>query len=439
MDGIAIVLPPLILIVLLTLYIVRGSDLLILCGLIVLFGPVSGYEEGFQLSEAVYGVAYLSYLAIWFITKFSSGWRVTGLADNSLLIFLVWVTISFPLTMVFGGDLKIALSEWLALSTLAFYFPIKEQIVHNPKAIRALAFSCLILVVYIAVRNFVEYATGLSNAEHLWAIAKTRVTTNELVMLSAATACITLFVYVRSAIKRVGFFALSALFIAAVVITQSRALWVSQLLAVGMLFLLSPRQVKNRFLVFGFSSLALLLLVAPILLEDFTRIVSSGLISRLLSLESATVADISLINRFVEARVAFEAFLATPITGYGLGVPYKYYSLVYELSWETTFIHNTVVGVLYKHGLVGFILLLLFGLSILVRAFDLVRKHEIKYRVFGVVGLALICAFALDGLTSNLFTRSDISLNIAIVAAVICGVQSRLRSQQLGPHRSSVS
>ena len=131
-------IPPILIAGALAMVWMTGDELRLLVGVIAGFISVVGYKKGFQPEEAVYGLLYLGYLAYWFVSRlwfYRDDILATGV-DRALFGFLVWVTGSFAVTVLFGGSLSVAVSEWLAITMLAFYFPVKEICLRRPEAPR---------------------------------------------------------------------------------------------------------------------------------------------------------------------------------------------------------------------------------------------------------------------------------------------------------------
>lgn len=422
---------PLLLTGLLLLPWLLKDELVLLCTILLGFTVVAGYEEGFQPEEALYGAAYLSYLAYWFLTRtliYRDRYVFTK-SDVALLLFLVYFSVFTGLTFVFRGDAVAMVSEWLSLSMLAFYFPIKELIARDPRAPRAILGTFGLLTLIIAIRNLFEYVYGIGTAEQWWQITSGRAVTNEQMIMMAAIGSFVLLQFAKTSVQRVILFALFGIFTAGVVISLSRAVWLSLALGLLVVFLLVDQRRRAGIIVLVVVSTAVLAGVSVVLFGDQLLLVAVGLVDRLVSLETAFTEDISLINRFIEMKAALSAFAVSPIIGYGFGVSFEYYSLVYEATRETTFVHNGYVGLLYRHGLVGTCLILTAYVGSGVRGARLfLTSHAAPVsRILGLIAVACLAAMALVASSNNPFTVSDKTLIIAAAAALAAGAAERER------------
>ncbi len=413
------------------LALVARDDLYLLCAILLGFAPVAGYEAGFQIEEALYGILYLSYLGYWFISRFAF-YRDRVLqtkADAALFLFLVYVTASFGLTILFRGSLSAMISGWLSLTMLAFYFPVKEVLARDSRAPRALLFTLGALALFIGLRNLGEYIVEVTYATAWWQVTMGRVVENEMLLMMAAIGAFALMLYARSWISRTSLFGLFLLYSIGVIISLSRAVWLSLALGLFVIFLFVDRRRKLQLTLLVVGSTLITFGIGIVLFQETLTLILLTLFDRLLSLETAVSTDISLINRFIEMEAAWEQIKLNPIVGYGFGVEYRYYSLVFEHSRESSFVHNGYVGLLYRHGLVGAFLLLFFYGASTWRGIQvyLNRAAPSIIRVIGLIAVACLVAVALVTNSNNPFSVSDKTLFIAVAAALAAGGYERSR------------
>lgn len=411
------------------LVVVSRSPLALLCTVVACFAAVSRYEEGFQVTEVAYGLFFMGYLGYWYISRlFFYRDRIARTSvDWALLVFLVYATFSFGVTLLFQGVFQVMLSEWLAMIMLAFYFPVKEVFQRDELAPKAMAFVVGGVAIFMSLRNFHTYWVDLQQASQVWKVLTGRATTNEHFLLLCSIVALGLLVHAKKRYRQILLGLVFTLLTAGVIIGQSRAVWVSLALGGTLIFLLVDRSQKVKMVMLGGSGLLLLVTVGFLIFDDFFSLLLAGLLDRASSLETAATKDLSLINRFVEARAVFDYILANPIVGYGYGVPYRYYSLVYEATHETSFIHNGYVAAWYRHGLIGMSLLFTFFFGSIWRSYRLVR-HSSDMWLAKIVGIAVTAALVAESLvanTENPFATSDKTLIIAILAGAAAGIWER--------------
>ena len=403
------------------LALLASSEVALLCATLVGFASLLRYEVGFQIEEVLYGIYYLGYLAFWFVSRlfFYRDNILRSPVDWALFLFLIYITLSLGLTPLLGGDLADAISQYLSLTTIAFYFPIKEICIRKRDQIpqTPILISLGLLALFIAARNVWHYKIGLSEADYLWQIAAGRVVMNEHVLMMAGLVTLVFFLYARTFITRNLLAGLFLLYCAGILISQSRAVWVSFLLGAVVIFFFIDFKKKIRMTLMGVISLSAVLAIGALVFDNFFTIIIAGIADRFFSLKSAAAEDVSLINRFIEMQAVWESIRVNPIVGHGFGVEFKYYSLVFEYTRESSYVHNGYVGVVYRHGLIGFILLMTFYFGSMWKSLSVVVSAP-RRRLNGIIALAALACLAAEALVGNSANPFATSENPFIIAAV---------------------
>lgn len=410
------------------------DEVALLCAILAGFVVVVRYKEGFQPEEVLYGLVYMGYLLYWFISRlfFYRDNILRTKIDWALFLFLIYTTLSLVLNPLLGGDMRAGLSEWLSITMIAFYFPIKEVCIRRRDRLpqKPILLSIGFVALFIAFRNMNDYRIGLSQADYLWQIASGRVVMNEHVLMMAGLVTLVFLLYARKWPNRSLLSGLFLIFSAGILIAQSRAVWVSFLLGVAIIFFFVDKKRKIQIVVLGLAGLAAVLAVGAVVFENFFTVIVAGLTDRFFSLRTAATKDVSLINRFVEMEAAWAHIKQNPIIGHGFGVPINYYSLVYEATRESSYVHNGYVGVLYRHGLIGFLLLFFFYFGSLWACFLMARDRALSQfdRLIAIAAVSCLAAEALVGNSANPYAVSDSTFIIGAIAGVAAG--SRHPSEQ---------
>lgn len=401
--------------------VVASNEVALLCATLVGFVSLLRYEVGFQPEEVVYGMFYMGYLAYWFVSRlfFYRDNILRSKVDWALFLFLIYITASLALTPLLGGEMSEAISQYLSLTTIAFYFPIKEVCIRKRDEIpqKPILLSLGLLALFIAARNVWDYRIGLSQADYLWQIASGRVVMNEHVLMMAGLVTLVFLLYARTFITKNLFTGLFLIYCVGILISQSRAVWVSFLLGVIVIFFFVDSKKKIHLVLLGVISLSIVAAVGALLFEDFFTLIIAGIADRFFSLKSAAAEDVSLINRFIEMQAVWESIRVNPVIGHGFGVEFKYYSLVFEYTRESSYVHNGYVGVLYRHGLIGFVLLMTFYFGSLWKSLSVVLSSP-RRRLNGLIALAALACLAAEALVGNSANPFATSENPFIIAAV---------------------
>ena len=218
-----------------------------LCGVMVFFGITARLKEGIQAEEVVFAAYYLAYLATWFATRLWVYREPVFQSAVDLCVggFLLYMTGSLGLTVLFGGKLALAQSDWINFSMLAFYFPIKEACVRYRWGPWVIVGIVLYLGLFSFTRNVFLLSSAFGDAEYAWQVARGRVAMNEMLLLVPALGCLAFAIREPKLRHRLLLTAGFALFSLGVILTQWRAYYVDLALGVGLLFLLVNWQQRG--------------------------------------------------------------------------------------------------------------------------------------------------------------------------------------------------
>lgn len=397
----------------------------VMCGFVL----IVGFEDGIQPGEILYGLYYLGFLAHWFFTRSILQQQVIchRPEERVLLAFLVLITVTIPVSFIFAGSPSMILGEWLSFSMLAFYWPIREAIVRHKDGLRVVVGSLIFLGLFVLARNLLEYRGDLGNAEQVWQIATSRAITNESLLMVPALFGLTLFLQAGKMRSRMFYLGLVLVMFAGLILTQSRSYWVAFFLGAGFILLFVSNRDKVRLIMVGLFSAGGVFLIAYLVLGDFLLLVLTGLLDRFLSLQSAVTQDISLINRFLEAKGVWHHIQVNPILGHGMGVPYRFYNITYEYSEIKTFVHNGYVALAFKFGVWGLGMMLFMMVRFFVRAVQTwrLKKTDLLSRLISLSVAGSLAALAVTAITANPFFQNDLMFIYASLWGIAGGCYAR--------------
>lgn len=404
------------------------------CGVMFLFGVTARLKEGLQVEEIVYALYYLSYLAGWFGARL---WvyrqRVfeTKL-DLAVIAFLVYMTASLGLTILFNGDLGLARGDWIALSTFAFYFPVKEACVRYRWGPWVIVGVVLYLGLFSFVRNLLLFMTAVQDAEYAWQIARGRVPMNEMLLFVPALGCLGFAVRADRWRERAVLMSGFAVFTVGVILTQWRAYYVD--LAFGVLLfglLLSWRDRTRLALLVGASGVIGIGL-GYVLFADQMELIILGIADRILSIGTASTSDISLLNRFLESRSAWELIKQNPIAGYGIGTTFSFFDTIYNATWTKSFVHNGFLLLWFKFGVVGLGLIVFAWIASIAAAYEVWwRRQPAEWeRTMGLCVAVALISLIPSHFVSGAFTTSDTVMAFALLMGTAAGMVERIATRE---------
>lgn len=402
-----------------------------LCVVLAGFVLIIDFEEGIQAAEVLYGLYYLGFLGWWFATRLVvyGEWEETfALPEAKALgLFLIGITLTIPLTVLFGGSLREVVSEWTALVMLAFYFPVREVCARHRHGLRWIVLILGWIGVFVAVRNMVYYQTILIATTDAFEAANKRVMINDGVLMAVALSSFVLLIFAERWRLRAALGALFLLFLAGLILTQSRTFWVAfafgALVAYG---LVGPRY-RRRIVVAGVAGLFGVVAVGFAFFGDFMLLSLSYLADRFASIGTAATDDISLVNRFLETAAVWEHIKLNPVLGYGMGVSYAFYDVVFAATRDDAFIHNQYVMLWYKFGIWGLGLMLFFWGRTAWRGVRTYRATTLPPFAHAACLSAAVCliAFFPAAAASPPFYLSDTTLLFGVLTGLVAGAYRR--------------
>lgn len=409
-----------------------GRPLLRLGAVLAGFVLVLNYTEGIQLSEAAFGVCYVGYLAGWFLFRDRAHPLLRTRTDLFALGFLLYLTASLALLPFTGGGTVTALNQWRVMLVLAFFFPIRDAIARDDRAVVVIAAVFVFVALFVVGRNFMRYLAGFQSVSALWEILLNRVRQGErVVMVSMLGSILALLTVDLRRWVRAGLLGIIGLQAVALLLGQSRATWLATLLGLGLVTLALPGRQRLRLLLASVGILALAYGLASLFIGDLVSFLVAQYQHRASTIGTAATSDPSLVNRFYEWRTVLEYIRERPVFGYGFGVPYRFYSLLYEGTEVKYFSHSTYLTQLYRHGIVGLGLLVGLVGSSIVGGYRIAR-HPDRTALEGAIGLGAaigLLAVALAGTMESVLSVTDGVYVLAIPLGVIAGIRERLRQR----------
>ena len=400
--------------------------------LILGFPLIAAKAAGLQVGEVLYGLYFVGYLGLWFFLRFAVYEEkvLHTLGDWSVFLFLVFSTIAVVVSRLLNapGTFATAFGDWSSLIMLASYFPIREAVQREERGLRNVLMLGLLVCGFLLVRNLLQFKELTLQATEVWQVARGRIPATEIFMLIPALGCLLAAVLAETARRRLQWGAAGVLFLGGLILTQSRGYWVDYALGVLLLLVLLPMRNRLRIVGYGTAVGVALAGVGALLLGPAFQLLAAGVLERVLSIFTSTEQDLSLINRFYEARAVMDEVWKSPILGWGPGAQLRVNDLISRGTHERVFFHNGYVGLWYKTGLWGVILMGSFWATSIVHGLRLYRAH--KTTLVGQAGLLVLVGFVsiLPSVsTSSPFFVEDQLFMMGLLGGVAAGLCARYR------------
>ena len=215
------------------------------------------------------------------------------------------------------------------------------------------------------------------------------------------------------------YFLLFIAFLGGLVITQSRGYWISLLIALTVFFYYSEFHIKKKLL--KLASISLIPVCAIVLLyfsKEF-KIVFVGLFERLYSFDIFNL-DASLQERVLETHTILQKIIQNPIAGYGLGITYDRYYMVYETFITTNYIHNGYLSVWFKLGIIGLAIFITIYLITFKKSILIYYQSESNYiRAVALTIISCVFSMLILNISSPQFYAFDSVLYITLFAVFV--------------------
>lgn len=409
------------------LYVLARDIFAGLCALVVIHFFVIRGSEQISLPEIFFALCFCVVLGTWFFRKLFVERRpvLADSLDYALAGFLILCVLSFIPAFLFGSSIMKWLRELVPFLTLLLIFPIREQ-ADSPKRIRILIACFLLLSLGVAVDNLFSYKEAVSRVIYAWELLSSRRHFNESLLMAVVIAAGGFLVMAKSAAARWSALLLLTLFAIALTLTFSRGYWVATLAGVFALVVFVPAKLKWRML----TSFGVYVLISVVIFfaafGDLATFVLDTIGRRFHTVGQA-VQDPSFANRLVEAQAVLAQIKENPIVGYGLGKTY-FYDAIIPMEMPTWYVHNTMLFVWYKVGILGLICLLFYFGGIFIRGLQAYRMEKDDFlKPLLLILLACLVGMALVSFSSPQLLEKDSTL----LAAMVCGlVQSVWRQQR---------
>lgn len=262
-------------------------------------------------------------------------------------------------------------------------FPLFPLAIDNENRMRRFGRLLVILALFLAVAGIFQAMTGVhifqrdqmmsvvTVAESYGGIARS--VSPGVIFVAAVFIYVCAAYTMRPKPSAIGSFVIGSILLGGVIVSFTRALWVSVL--VGLLLLaLYARQSRymlmlGAILVSGFAALSTVAVYNPTYFEAIT--------DRLLTINSEIKEGTSFGRRKIELSYAVPKVLDNPFVGVGMGGKYKPHTLD-AIGWEgeTRYIHNMYAAVATKLGIPGLVALLWLVAVMLWRSWGMVRRRE---------------------------------------------------------------
>ena len=401
-----------------------------LAGTLVLSIGLLGYGGPSNVAEDLFAVYFIVYVGLWFLRRLLTAEPILRSRTDAVVALFVFGGLAggVILGVVFGADPTMLLGETRSFVMLTLYFPIREAVRSEPKGALTVVGCLMGIGVAVALWNAYTLWTAFHSASELWQIIDVRTAYGESTLAVSFLLSMGLLASVRDRWAQAGVAAVVAVLFVGLLLTKSRGYWVATAAGGVVMAALLPHAERIRVTKLGASVVAGAGVSGAVFFGKYLQLLVAGIAKRLLTLGGATTSDISLVNRFYESAAAWARIKENPVAGYGFGVPFSRFDLIHKKTMDWSFIHNGYVGMWYKLGLWGLLLmaaawLSCLGLSVLAARASGLRASD---RIFAASCAGALVTLAIAANTSNPFLLADQALIVTLAFGIGSGLHQRV-------------
>jgi O-antigen ligase len=378
---------------------------------------------------------YLGGLFLWFIQKIVRRSPIVRNGADKLIILVYIIVLLFNsgIALFNGASLLLWSREFLLLTFLLLYFPIREYITEH-KHVRNLLIILAGVVFALGITNIQLYISAKNNALQAADLLNSRVSLNETIFVCAALFSIVFFLHSKRWYNKVILLLLSVYYASVLLASLSRGPWLAFIIGAVWIFIFIGRKKKLEMGILVVSATSIVVIVISLFFGSMGTLIIRGIEMRFLS-SAKGAQDISVKSRLVESEAALKVFLSHPLGGIGLGGAFNFYDPIGQITLHKTFTHNGYLFIAFKWG--GPLAVLFFTALLLYLYYGqqaiLKNKGKIFYRELAIAGSSTLLASFVLNIPANQFIMRDSLCFLALSITCISIAQAHARTSHDEP------
>ncbi len=378
--------------------------------------------EGVEALDLVFAGFYYGSLYFWiFWSIFVSKKNIfRNAADFFLIIFFFFGLFLAFNSYLNGVHLVDSLREFVLISFVLYYFPIRENFAEK----KHLIFFSIIFSIAIFLNSLGQMydyykgiSSGLQYAYQLLSSTKIRInqTLFSFVILSSS-----LFMLIKQKmITRIWLVILIISSTIALVTTFSRTFWLITLVIFGIYLLVLPLKYKIRLVLSGLIVLGSIFVVSQLFFKERADVAIQVIENRFLS-TSKGAKDLSLIARLNEYETVISKIKEYPIQGNGFFKQFRFYDVLEQETSTTTTIHNGYLFLFYRVGLpMGSIFIFCVFYFFVKSLKNIYLIDDLFYKFLSISSMTGLIVMIISGFTSSQFLYRDGTFLFAVSFALV--------------------
>jgi len=378
-------------------------------------------DKGVSVFDVILGIFYIGSIAVYFVRKglilrqkIAENW-----GDWAILTFFFLLLFNFFIAYFNDVTPLDWLREYLLISILLIYFPIRDTLKDEKDINSFLIFLGIVIIItgtYQVLEYYRKVNTNLVYAYEL----KSSISINQTLFTASSIYGLIFAFSQKSKFKEILVIGLTSMYVVFLISTFSRTFWLILLAAVVLMFFLMPTKKKVLFLTYMSIIISVVMIAAFLFMRDKADIALSVVFSRFESTSEGR-QDPSLIARFREWEKVGYHIKQNPLGGNGLAKQFTFHFPINSRARHTIIIHNGYIWLAYRTGLPMALLFIFFTIFYTFKSWKLIKlAKNLNQRALLIAAFSTMLSLYIMNITAALyFVRDGIfvtAFSIALIA-----------------------
>jgi O-antigen ligase len=304
-----------------------------------------------DIPEILFSIIFFPGLVFWFVRRFyKHELFIHDWGDIALFLFLAYGFCEIFVAVAQGFAFIKGVRELLLFVPLLLIFPVRKE-AERKRGMVLVVWSFLSMSAIVGLFIIVRYRIDLSSANYFWQVASSRQQREEALYMCSIIILLA-FLSGRQFRKSIMILFL-AINVFALATTFSRGYWITSALGILLMGFFLKEEARKRMISLTGFAIVVAAVAAFIILPRLFGPFLTGLLERVSSISTNAI---SLRSRLAESQAVVRKISGSPVIGYGSGALFSFYDILSNTTLRTWYIHNAYLFLLFKFGVVGFLL-----------------------------------------------------------------------------------
>jgi len=396
-------------------------------------------EEGIWAVDIFAALFFNVFLIIWFVSKIlvksekkiaandnnptldiNPTLKINNLTEKLFLLFYILLLFNSIIAVANGISILDWIREYMLFTLMLYYFPVRDYF-DDKYSIMILLVLFALVAIRFDVRQFFSFRTLMSNISFAWQIGVTSWKINQGFYSAVILTGTTLFLYSKNKFATLFSYFIVVLTTFALIVTFSRAYWMSVLVLIAILglFYVRPKQLLQLLVVVTLT-VGLAFATLDAYFPKHSKYVQKFITKKFTSTTQGK-SDKSVEARLREYEVVTREIFESPIYGQGFRKQISFYDNVWHMNQVTSFVHNGYLNLAHKTGIpmafLFYLTIALFNIKGYIVGWKLRRycirnkldkKNDLHFFTAIVIGASLtLTMFAITNMVTSSFFMRD--------------------------------